>query len=59
MDSTALGVLVGGLRRIREVEGELLVVLPRGAARRVFEITTLDRVLPIAASRHEAIDALA
>jgi hypothetical protein len=24
----------------------------------VFEITTLDRVLPIAASRHDAIEAL-
>jgi anti-sigma B factor antagonist len=58
MDSTALGVLVGGLRRIRDVEGQLLVVLPRGTARRVFEITTLDRVLPIAASRHDAIEAL-
>jgi anti-sigma B factor antagonist len=59
IDSTALGVLVGGLRRVREVEGEILVVLPRGAARRVFEITTLDRVLPTAASRHDAIGQLA
>jgi anti-sigma B factor antagonist len=58
IDSTALGVLVGGLRRVREVDGELLVVLPRGAARKVFEITTLDRALPTAASRHEAIEAL-
>lgn len=58
MDSTALGVLVGGLRRVREVDGELLVVLPRGTARHVFEITTLDRVLPTAPSRHEAIHTL-
>jgi anti-sigma B factor antagonist len=59
MDSTALGVLVGGLRRVREAEGDLLIVLPEGAARRVFEITTLDRVLPTAATRHEAIASLA
>jgi len=58
MDSTALGVLVGGMRRIREAEGDLLVVLPRGPARRVFEITTLDRVLPTAPSRQEAIHTL-
>ena len=58
MDSTALGVLVGGVRRVREADGDLRIVLPRGAARRVFEITTLDQVLPTSATRHDAIAAL-
>jgi hypothetical protein len=35
------------------------VVLPRGPARRVFEITTVDRVLPVAHSRDDALEELA
>ena len=31
------------------------VVLPESSARRIFEITTLDRVLPIAPSRRDAL----
>jgi anti-sigma B factor antagonist len=58
MDSTALGVLVGGVRRVSDAGGELAIVLPRGPARRVFEITTLDRILPLADSRKDALEKL-
>ena len=58
MDSTALGVVVRSVREIAESGGDSRVVLPRGTARRIFEITTLDRVLPVAASRAEALAAL-
>jgi anti-sigma B factor antagonist len=58
MDSTALGVLVGGVRRVSDAGGQLAIVLPLGAARRVFEITTLDRILPLADSRRDAIQML-
>jgi len=37
---------------------EVQVVLPSGSARRIFEITTLDRVLPVAPSRDEGLAAL-
>ncbi|MGH3133645.1 MAG: STAS domain-containing protein [Gaiellaceae bacterium] len=55
MDSTALGLLV---RVVREADGrgaEIRVVLPQSTARRIFEITTLDRVLPVAPSRAQAL----
>jgi anti-sigma B factor antagonist len=59
MDSTALGVVVRAVRELGEAGRRVRVVLPRGAARRVFEITTVDRVLPVAASRALALEELA
>ena len=47
LDSTALGTIVGLLRRVREGGGELRVVLPETAARRIFEVTALERVLDV------------
>jgi anti-anti-sigma factor len=55
MDSTALGLIVRGVREIAERGARAKVVLPRTTARRIFEITTLDRVLPVSASRGEAL----
>lgn len=59
LDSTALGVVIRAMRDIDEAGGVALVVLPRGPARRIFEITTLDKVLPLADSRDDAIERLA
>jgi anti-anti-sigma factor len=58
MDSTALGVIVRGVRTLDEEGARVRIVLPRGPARRIFEITTLDRALPVAATRLEALAAL-
>jgi anti-sigma B factor antagonist len=58
LDSTALGVVVRELRDARERGCAARVVLPRGSARRIFEITTLDRVLPVAAGLPQALAAL-
>lgn len=55
MDSTALGIVVRGVKDVIERGGQARVVLPNGTARRIFEITTLDRVLPIAPSRAHAV----
>ena len=55
LDSTALGTIVGLLRRVREGEGELRVVLPDTAARRIFEVTALERVLDVWPSRDAAL----
>lgn len=55
LDSTALGTLVRAVRRLHERDGSVRVVLPGTTARRIFEITTLDRVLPVADSRATAI----
>ncbi|MBA3402700.1 MAG: STAS domain-containing protein [Actinobacteria bacterium] len=56
MDSTALGLLVRTVRERDERGDETRIVLPRGAARRIFEITALDVVLPISPSLGEAMD---
>ena len=58
MDSTALGVLVRALKDAAARGVAARVVLPETAARRIFEITTLDRALPVAASRSTALSEL-
>ena len=58
LDSTALGIVSKAIRDRapdRDGSGGVRVVLPRGSARRIFEITTLDRVLPVATSREDAL----
>ena len=55
LDSTALGTMIGALRRTREAGGELVVVLPETSARRIFEITGLDHVLEVRPTRHAAL----
>jgi anti-anti-sigma factor len=59
MDSTALGTVMRAVRELGEAGRQVKVVLPRGSARRVFELTTVDRLLPVAASRAEAVSELA
>jgi len=58
LDSTALGVVVRSVREIEERGDDSRVVLPKGSARRIFEITTLDRVLPVVETRAEALTGL-
>ncbi len=53
LDSTALGVLIGGLKRLREKNGNLLLVCPNQRVRRVFEITGLDKIFDIYNSESE------
>jgi anti-sigma B factor antagonist len=55
LDSTALGTMIGALRRVREAGGELRLVLPETPARRIFEITGLEQVLVVRATRAEAL----
>lgn len=54
MDSTVLGLVSRAVRELRERGTRVEVVLPESAARRIFEITTLDRVLPVVGSVSEA-----
>jgi anti-sigma B factor antagonist len=55
MDSTALGLVVRAVNGVVDDGGRACLVLPESSARRIFEITTLDRVLPVASSRAEAL----
>ena len=55
LDSTALGEVVRTARARDEQGNVLRVVLPDGPARRIFEITGLDRALPVAPTRLDAV----
>lgn len=47
IDSTGLGVLVGVMKRVLQHGGEMRLRSPRPTARKVFDITGLDRVFAI------------
>jgi anti-sigma B factor antagonist len=55
IDSTTLGVLVGGVKRLRPVGGRLSIVCTDRNITKIFEITGLDRVFQIYDSREEAL----
>ena len=59
IDSTTLGVLVGGVKRLRPADGSLALVCTDQNITKIFEITGLDRVFPIHPSRDEALAAVA
>ena len=47
LDSTGLGVLVGGLKRLRSNDGDLGLVCTQSRILKVFEITGLTKVFSI------------
>ena len=55
IDSTTLGVLVGGVKRLRTNEGQLSLVCSDRNITKIFEITGLDRVFTIYPTRNEAV----
>ena len=57
LDSTGLGVLVGGLKRARSHDGTLQLVCDQEKILKVFRITGLTKVFPIHASLGEALTA--
>lgn len=54
LDSTALGVLVGALKRCRELGGDLHVVVADPRIMKIFEITGLTNVFTITDSLQAA-----
>ena len=54
LDSTALGVLVGALKRCRELGGDLHIVVADPRIMKIFEITGLTNVFTIADSLQAA-----
>ena len=57
LDSTGLGVLVGGLKRVRNHEGTLQLVCTQEKILKIFRITGLTKVFPIHSSVDEAVNA--
>jgi anti-sigma B factor antagonist len=58
IDSTTLGVLVGGVKRLRPNEGRLSLVCSDRNITKIFEITGLDRVFDIYGDREAAVASL-
>ena len=58
IDSTTLGVLVGGVKRLRPNGGQLSIVCSDRNITKIFEITGLNRVFPIHETRAEALESV-
>ena len=54
IDSSGLGVLVSGLRRVKEHGGTLRLVCTKDGILKIFRITGLDKVFPVFSSVAEA-----
>ncbi|MCU0265241.1 MAG: STAS domain-containing protein [Actinomycetia bacterium] len=57
LDSTGLGVLVGGLKRVRAHDGSLALVCTQERILKIFRITGLTKVFPIHGSVADAVAA--
>src|SRR5499426_3395246 len=57
LDSTGLGVLVGGLKRVRAHDGSLHLVCTQERILKIFRITGLTKVFPIHNTVEEAVAA--
>jgi anti-sigma B factor antagonist len=57
LDSTGLGVLVGGLKRVRAHDGAIDLVCTQGRILRIFRITGLSNVFSIYDSVEAALEA--
>lgn len=53
MDSSGLGVLIAALKRLKENDGELVLISPRDQMRRILNLTGLDKILTIRHSLDE------
>jgi anti-sigma B factor antagonist len=58
LDSTALGVLIGAIKRLRSRDGALTIVNTESTIAKTFEITGLDQIFTITDTREAAIAAL-
>jgi anti-sigma B factor antagonist len=58
LDSTALGVLIGAVKRLRTRDGALVIINVDQNIAKTFEITGLDQIFTIVGEREAAIAAL-
>jgi anti-sigma B factor antagonist len=56
IDSSSLGVLIGAHRRLRRLDGSLVIVCSNDAIVKTFRITGLDGVFTIVSSLDEALN---
>ncbi len=58
IDSTALGVLIGGVKRLHPLDGHLVLVAHSRPVLKILAITGLDQVFSIYPDREQALAAL-
>jgi anti-sigma B factor antagonist len=58
IDSTALGVLIGGVKRLHPLDGHLLLIAGPRPVLKILAITGLDQVFSIYPDRERALAAL-
>ncbi len=58
LDSTALGVLIGAVKRLRPLDGRMAIVNTEPSTAKTFQITGLDRIFTIVPTRDEAVAAV-
>lgn len=58
MDSSGLGVLVGGLKRVRSHEGAIALICTQENILKIFRITGLVKVFPIFENESQAIQSV-
>ncbi len=55
IDSTALGVLIGGVRRVSDADGTMALVVATRPVERILKVTGLDQVFTIKQTRDDAL----
>jgi anti-sigma B factor antagonist len=58
IDSTALGVLIGGVRRVNDAGGTMSLVVATRPVQRILTVTGLDHVFTIHEKREDALSSL-
>ena len=58
IDSSGIALLLNAFRRLDADGRQLAIACPTGSQRRAFEVTALDRQLPMYATRQEALAAV-
>jgi anti-sigma B factor antagonist len=58
MDSAGLGALIGGIRKVRDNDGDVAVACDRPTLTRLLHTTGFDRIVPVSESIPDAIAAL-
>jgi anti-sigma B factor antagonist len=58
VDSSGLALLLSTFRRLDHAGRELAIACPMGSPRRAFEMTALDRQLPMYETRRDALAAI-
>jgi anti-sigma B factor antagonist len=55
LDSTGLGILIGGVKRLKEQGGALKLVGPSPRISRIFDITGLNRIFDVYTTQADAL----